>query len=95
MAHPSESLPKNMYILNGANDLALTDGRHVFAIYNPTAAAVTVDITGSITNYSSGDSAYVETSSEVASFPIPSGGTLYGRFPNVGASAGNVVCYVA
>jgi len=93
MAHPSEALPKNMYILNGTNDLALTNGRHVFAIYNPTAAAVTVDITGSLYTYQA--DAYKELSSETSGFPIPSGGTLYGRFTNVGASAANVVCYVA
>jgi len=93
MAHPSEALPKNMYILNGTNDLALTNGRHVFAIYNPTSAAVTVDITGSLYTYQS--SAYSELSTEVTGFPIPSGGTLYGRFTNVESSVANVVCYVA
>ena len=62
MAHPSEALPKNMYILNGTNDLALTNGRHVFAIYNPTAAAVTVDITGSLYTYQT--DAYKELSTE-------------------------------
>jgi len=93
MAHPSEVLPKNMYILNGANDLALTNGRHVFAIYNPTAAAVTVDITGSLYTYQT--DAYKELSTETTGFPIPSGGTLYGRFTNVESSVENVVCYVA
>ena len=93
MAHPSEALPKNMYILNGTNDLTLTNGRHVFAIYNTTAAAVTVDITGSLYTYQT--DAYKELSTETTGFPIPSGGTLYGRFTNVESSAANVVCYVA
>lgn len=82
-----------MYILDGTNDLTLTDGRHVFAIYNPTAAAVTVDITGSIYTYQTDD--YKELSTEKTGFPVPSGGTLYGRFTNVESSAANVVCYVA
>lgn len=82
-----------MYILDGTNDLALTNGRHVFAIYNPTAAAVTVDITGSLYTYQT--DAYKELSTEKTGFPIPSGGTLYGRFTNVESSAANVVCYVA
>jgi hypothetical protein len=93
MAHPSEALPKNMYILNGTNDLSLSNGRHVFAIYNPTASAVTVDITGSLYTYQTDD--YKELSSETTGFPIPSGGTLYGRFTNVGTATANVVCYVA
>lgn len=82
-----------MYILSGSNDLALSDGRHAFAIYNPTAAEVTVDITGSLYTYQT--DAYKENSSEVTSFPIPSGGTLYGRFTNIGCATANVVCYVA
>jgi len=93
MAHPSEALPKNMYILNGTNDLALTNGRHVFAIYNPTAAAVTVDITGSLYTYQT--DAYKELSTETTGFPSPAGGALYGRFTDVETSAANVVCYVA
>ncbi len=81
-----------MYILDGTNDLALTNGRHVFAIYNPTAEAVTVDITGSLYTYQT--DAHKELSTEKTAFPIPSGGTLYGRFTNVGAPVANVVCYV-
>lgn len=93
MAHPSEVLPKSMYILNGTNDLTLTDGHHVYAIHNPTASAVTVDITGSI--YTWQTDAYKESNSEKTSFPIQPGATLYGRFTNVESSVANVVCYVS
>lgn len=93
MAHPSEVFPKSIYILDGTNDLTLTDNHYVYAIYNPTGSAVTVDITGNL--YTWQTDAYKELSSEKTSFPIASGSTLYGRFTNVESSAANVVCYVA
>jgi hypothetical protein len=92
MAHPSSALPNNIYILNGTNDLTVTAGTYVFAIYNPTASQVTVDLTGAINTYQT--DAYKQTSSEVTGVPIPSGGTIYGRFTNVGCSTANVVCYL-
>ena len=91
MAHPSAVLPQELYILNGSNDLTLTGGKYVVAIYNPTAAAVTVDITGAITTY---DSGYKPRTTEVTGVPIPTGGYIYGRFTNVESSAANVICYV-
>jgi len=93
MAHPSDALPKNTFILDGTNDLALTGGKHVYAIYNPTAAAVTVDITGSIYVWDTDD--YKPTTDEQTASPIPTGGTLYGNFTNVESSAANVICYVS
>jgi len=92
MAHPSASLPNDIHILNGTNDLTMSNGKHVIAIYNPTASQVTVDLTGAIVNYNS--SAYQQNDSEVAGIPIPSGGTIYGRFTNVGCTTANVICYV-
>jgi hypothetical protein len=92
MAHPSASLPNDIHILNGTNDLTMSNGKHVIAIYNPTASQVTVDLTGAIVNYNS--SAYQQNDSEVTGIPIPSGGTIYGRFTNVGCSTANVICYV-
>ena len=91
MAHPSAALPQELYILDGTNDLTLTGGKYVVAIYNPTAAAVTVEITGAITTY---DSGYKATTAEVTGVPIPTGGYIYGRFTNVESSAANVICYV-
>lgn len=91
MAHPASALPKNIHILNGSNDLAMSNGRYVMAIYNPTAGQVTVDLTGAIVNYNS--SAYQQNDSEVTGIPIPSGGTIYGRFTNVGCATANVICY--
>lgn len=92
MAHPSAALPSNIYILNGSNPLALSDGKYVIAIYNPTASQVTVDLTGAIVNYN--NSAYQKNNSEVTGIPIPAGGTIYGRFTNVGCTTANVICYV-
>jgi len=92
MAHPSAVLPQELYILDGTNDLTLTGGKYVVAIYNPTAAAVTVDVTGAITKYDT--DAYKLVKTEVTGVPIPTGGYIYGRFTNVESSAANVICYV-
>ena len=91
MAHPAAALPKNIHLLNGSNDLAMTNGKYVMAIYNPTASQVTVDLTGAITTYQT--DAYKQNDSEVTGIPIPAGGTIYGRFTNVGCTAANVICY--
>jgi hypothetical protein len=92
MAHPSASLPNDIHILNGSNDLAMTNGKYVIAVYNPTASQVTVDLTGAITTYQT--DAYKQNDSEVTGIPIPAGGTIYGRFTNVGCTTANVICYV-
>lgn len=94
MAHPSSLLPSDIYVLNGENDLSLANARYVVAIYNPTAGEVTVDLTGAINTYSASDSDYKLSTSEVTGIPIPAGGTLYGRFTNVGCETENVICYI-
>ena len=91
MAHPAAALPKNIHLLSGSNDLAMTNGKYVMAIYNPTASQVTVDLTGAITTYQT--DAYKQNDSEVTGIPHPSRGTIYGRFTNVGCITPNVICY--
>lgn len=92
MAHPSNVLPTDVYVSDGTNDIPAPTGRHFFAVYNATAAAVTVDVTGSLFTYQT--NAYKEISTEVTGLSIAAGGTLYGRFTNIDAPA-NVLAYIA
>jgi|TARA_R100000482_G_scaffold13469_1_gene3999 hypothetical protein len=91
--HPSNSFPRNAVILSGTN--AYT-GEVVFAVYNPTAAAISATIKGSFTTYDSttdddGNAlGYVEDAGD-QSVSIQSGHTLYGRFTSV--SGGDLICY--
>lgn len=86
--HPSNQLPRNQVILDGTNAF---DAETSYAIYNPTANAVSMTVTGSFWTYSGTASAYVEdgTAQTVA---VPSGSTVFGRFSSVNGTAG-VICY--
>ena len=47
MAHPSDTLPKDVYVLDGTNALVPSEGKFIFAILNPTAAAINATVKGS------------------------------------------------
>jgi|TARA_B100000035_G_C20527108_1_gene347945 hypothetical protein len=94
MPHPSDALPKDVYVLNGTNKLIPPNGKFVFAITNPTASAVNATVKGSIYNYDSGTSSYKQIASTATDIiPVQAGATLYGRFTEVN-SAADVLCYV-
>lgn len=68
---------KNIVVLSGG--VAYTD-TDTFAVYNPTAAAISASLKGSIKIVDSG--AYVETTA-AQSISIQPGDTLNGRFTSV------------
>ena len=85
MSHPSNAFPKNLVILSSTN--AYTDDV-VFALHNPTAAAITATVKGSIKTY---DSGYVDDAG-TENISVQPGGTLYGQFTSV-QGAGLIAYY--
>jgi hypothetical protein len=45
MPHPSDVLPKEVFVLDGSNALVPSNGKFIYAIMNPTASAMEVYIT--------------------------------------------------
>jgi len=80
MAHPSDSLPKDVYIID-SNNLSLTNGKRVFAITNPTAAAIDASCTGSNYTYQTDAYKQIDTAQTIAVQP---GATIYGSWTTVG-----------
>ena len=96
MAHPSDSLPKDMYVLNGTNALVTSNGKKIYAIHNPTADEIVATVKGSIHNWDGTASAYVQISASTSDdIPVQPGATLYGRFTSCLASAVDLICYVS
>ena len=91
MAHPSAALPQDIYVLDASHALVVTDGKHVYAIANPTATAINATVVGSIFNYNT-DGYYEITTSDI--IPVQPGATIYGRFTSVTGSAADLLCYV-
>lgn len=95
MAHPSDSLPKDVYVLDGSNALVPSEGKYIFALLNPTAAAINATVKGSIYNWDSGTSTYKQIASTATDvIPVQPGAVVYGRFTSCNASAADLICYV-
>ena len=96
MAHPSDSLPKAVFVLDGTNALVPSDDKYIFAITNPTASAIDATVKGSIYNWDSGSSTYKQIASTAFDvIPVQPGATIYGRFTSCAAGAADLICYVA
>jgi len=96
MAHPSDSLPKDVYVLDATNALVTSNGKKIYAIHNPTNNAIDATVKGSIYNWDGTASAYVEISASTTDvIPVQPGATLYGRFTSCLASAADLICYVS
>lgn len=95
MAHPSDSLPKDVYVLDATNALVPSEGKYIFAMLNPTAAAINATVKGSIYNWDSGEGAYEQIASTATDvIPVQPGAVVYGRFTSCLASAADLICYV-
>ena len=90
MAHPSDALPKDVYILSGSNTLSFDNGKAVYAINNPTDSAITAACIGSIYTYQAGVYAPTTASQNISVQP---GATIYGRFTSV--TGGGLLCYAS
>ena len=90
MAHPSDALPKDVYILSGSNTLSFDNGKAVYAINNPTASAITAACIGSIYTYQTNAYKPVATAQNIAVQP---GATVYGRFTSV--TGAGLLCYAS
>ena len=93
MAHPSDALPKDVYIIGStalSSTTGLTNGKRVFAVTNPTSAAIDASCTGS--NYTYQTDAYkkIDTAQTIAVQP---GATIYGSWSSVGGSG--LLAYVS
>ena len=97
MPHPSDVLPKEVFVLNNTNALEPSNGKFIYAIMNPTADSINATVKGSIYNYDgtspAGYKQIASTATDV--IPVPSGATIYGRFTSCTASAADLLCYVA
>lgn len=89
MAHPANAFPKDLYQLSAGVALALTD-KYVYAMNNPTAAAINATVVGS--NYTHQSGAYEAQSGNVT-IAVQPGATVYGRFTSV--TGDGLLCYVA
>ena len=89
MAHPANAFPKDLYQLSNGAALALTD-KHVYAMNNPTATAISATVVGS--NYTYQTDAYKAQSGNVT-IAVQPGATVYGRFTSV--TGDGLLCYVA
>lgn len=78
MAHPSQSLPTDIYILTNNNTLSSTSGSRFVAVYNPTAAAITVTVKGAVKEYDATSDKYISSASKAIA--VPAGATIYGNF---------------
>ena len=93
MAHTSDSLPKDVYVLDATNALVPSEGKYIFALLNPTAAAINATVKGSIYNWDG--SAYEQIASTATDvIPVQPGAVVYGRFTSCLASAADLICYV-
>jgi|TARA_R100000482_G_scaffold76060_1_gene29523 hypothetical protein len=97
MPHPSDVLPKEVFVLDGSNALVPSNGKFIYAIMNPTASAMDATVKGSIYNYDgtapAGYKQIASTATDV--IPVPSGATIYGRFTSCSAESADLLCYVA
>lgn len=95
MAHPSDTLPKSVYILNSSNALnsttGLGDNKRVFAITNPTASPIDASCIGSNFTYQTNAYKQVDTAQTIAVQP---GATIYGSWTSVAGAAAGLLCYV-
>ena len=86
MAHPTQKqFPEELYILSGGVALQ----KDIYAVYNPTAAAINAVVKGNIFALDSG--AYV-ASTAANTIAVPSGATLYGTFSS--CTGDGLICYV-
>lgn len=86
MAHPTQKqFPEELYVLGGGTALQ----KDIYAVYNPTAAAINAVVKGNIFTESSGS--YV-ASAAANTIAVPSGATLYGTFSS--CSGDGLICYV-
>lgn len=90
MAHPSDALPKDVYVLSSTNTLSFDNGKAVYAINNPTAAAIDASCIGSIYTYQSDAYKLLTTAQTISVQP---GATVYGRFTSV--TGAGLLCYVS
>lgn len=94
MAHPSNTLPTEVYIVDGATATAPT-GRHFCCVQNVSGASIDVAVTGSVIKYDT--DAYKEVSTE-QTISLNAGVALYGRFTQVTGDVGDpngIVAYLA
>jgi hypothetical protein len=70
MAHPSDTLPKDVYVLDGTNALVPSSGNFIFAMLNPTDTAINATVKGSIYNWDSGSSTYKQIASSATILPV-------------------------
>ena len=89
MSHPTQAFPQDVYILSSTNALAFTDGSCVYAVHNPTNAAIASTCIGNLFTYQSDAYKPIATGQAIS---IQPGATLYGRFTSV-VGAG-LICYV-
>ena len=90
MAHPSDALPKDVYVLSSTNTLSFDNGKAVYAINNPTAAAIDASCIGSIYTYQTDAYKLAATAQTISVQP---GATVYGRFTSV--TGAGLLCYVS
>jgi len=90
MAHPSDALPKDVYVLSGSNAVSFDNGKAVYAINNPTVAAIDASCIGSIYTYQSDAYKLLTTAQTISVQP---GATVYGRFTSV--TGAGLLCYVS
>lgn len=95
MAHPSSTLPKNVYILSNGNALksgqGLPRGSRVFALTNPTDTAITASCIGSNKVWDTDAYKATDASQDIAVQP---GATIYGSWSSVSAGADGLLAYV-
>lgn len=86
MAHPSSTLPKNVYILSSTNILksgqGLPRGSRVFALTNPTDTEISAGCIGSNKIWNSQNTAY-ETTTVEQTIAVQPGATIYGSWSSV------------
>jgi hypothetical protein len=96
MPHPSDVLPKQVFVLDNTNALVPSNGKFIYAIMNPTAGPINVTVKGSIYNYDgTAPAGYKQIASTATNvIPVPSGATIYGRFTSCSAATAGMLCYV-